>query len=177
MEATAAGRAAEARGGGAGTVRTGIAAGVLGGLAMAAWMAASAALEGAGPLAPLWPLADAFARGPGAERSAATLLLGVALHLAFSAAVGVVLAAAVPRDFGPVPAGVVCAGGALLVMAVMTTVVLPAVNPTMRAEMPAFGGAWVIAHAVYGLTVGAAAQLVRHRARLGAARALRERHA
>jgi hypothetical protein len=83
----------------------------------------------------------------------------------------------VPRDFGPVPAGVVLAGAALLVMAAMATVVLPAVDPPLRAEMPAFGGAWVIAHGIYGFTVGAAAQLLRHGARLGTARPLRARHA
>ncbi len=168
--------ALEARRDAGATVGPGLVAGVLGGLAMAASMMASAALEGADPLAPLWPIGDAFSRGP-PDRSAGTFLFGVALHLAFAGALGILFTALLPRDFRPTAAGVVCTGLAVLTMALMTTVVLPAVNPTLRAEMPAFGGAWVAAHAVYGFTTGYCAQLIRGRGQSRLAHPLRARHA
>lgn len=158
-----------------GTLAAGVAAGLVGGVAMAAWMMASALVDGAEPLAPLRPLADTFS-DTARERTAAALLLGLALHLAFSAVVGLVLTALVPPDFPVGAAGAVCTGMAFLVMALMVTTVLPRVNPSMRAWMPAFGGAWVIAHALYGLTVGIVAQAIRHRSRARVAE-LHARHA
>lgn len=158
-----------------GTVRPGLAGGLAGGLAMVAWMMVSALVDGGDPLAPLWPLGDPFAAAPGAA-TAAHLLLGLALHLAFWAAVGVLFAALVPHEFPPGSGGAICSGAALLLMAALTTIVLPRVNPSLRAAMPAHGGAWVIAHAVCGFTIGVGAQATRRRVALRVG-ALRARHA
>jgi hypothetical protein len=46
----------------------------------------------------------------------------------------------------------------------MTTSVLPSVNPTMRAEMPAMGGAWVLAYGVFGVALGVIPMLRRRMA-------------
>lgn len=170
-----AGGAGTAGDAGAGTLAAGLAAGLVGGVAMAAWMMASALVEGAEPLAPLRPLGDAFAE-TARDRTAATFLLGLALHLAFAALLGLVFTALLPPNFAPGASATVCAGMALLVLAAMTTFVLPRVNPSLRAWMPAFGGAWVIAHAVYGATVGFVAQAIRHRSRARVAE-LHARHA
>jgi hypothetical protein len=143
----------------------GLAAGVLGGLAMAAWMMASAAYEGLEPLAPLLPFGETFAgsepRGPGYGN----LLLGLAFHFAMSAFVGVLFTAILPRTFPPGSAAVVCVGFTFVVMAFMSSLILPAVNPALREDMPRLGGSWVLAHAAYGATVGVAAQRLRQRRR------------
>ena len=103
-------------------------------------------------------------------RGSVPLVYGLALHLLFAGAVGVVLTTLLPPWYEPRFAAAMCVGFALAVMAIMTSFVLPWVNPSLRAEMPTLGGSWVIAHAVYGLSVGALAQrlrqrgLVRHRA-------------
>ena len=39
-------------------------------------------------------------------------------------------------------------------LAVVTSVVLPRVNPLMRAVMVETGGAWVLAYAVFGVMLG-----------------------
>lgn len=141
----------------------GLAGGLLGGLAMAATMAIGAALGGLEPLDPLWPLADTFA-GPGAgERGAGRFAAGFLIHLAFSGAVGVAFMVALPGDLAPHHAAAMGVGYALLLLAIMTSSVLPSVNPALRSHMPALGGTWVIAHALYGLVAGGAGQALRHR--------------
>jgi hypothetical protein len=133
---------------------------------MAGWMAAAAALEGQDPLAPLRPMGDAFSESPG-RGAPARLAFGLALHLAFAAAVGVLFTALLPADLEGKNAAVMSVGFTFLVMAIMTSWVLPAVNPSLRAEMPELGGSWVLAHVAYGVVVGYAAQALRQR---GAAR-------
>lgn len=172
--ASAAGERAEGTEGGRTTV-AGLVAGAAAGVAMAAFMMAAAAFDGADPLAPLWPMRSVFS-DVARERTAATFLLGVASHLGFSALVGLAVTALLPRGYPLGASAMLGVGAALFVMAFMTSLVLPALNPTMRAAMPRFGGAWVLAHGVWGVTLGLVAQAIRHRgtARVGA---LRERHA
>lgn len=147
------------------TLFPGFAAGLLGGLAMAGWMIAIAVIDGMEPLAPLRPMGHTFAgSGPRGEGSA-VLLYGLALHLLFSGGVGVLFTALLPRDLEPRFASVLSVGFAFAVMAIMTSSVLPACNPSLRAEMPELGGSWVLAHAAYGATVGFFAQKLRQRKR------------
>ncbi len=143
----------------------GFAAGLLGGIAMAIWMLASAAIDGMEPLAPLRPMGDTFAGSEPRGGGAAVLLYGLALHMLFSGAVGVLFTALLPGDLEPRFASVMCVGFAFAAMAIMTSFVLPAYNPSLRAEMPELGGSWVLAHAAYGATVGLFAQKLRQRRR------------
>jgi hypothetical protein len=143
----------------------GFAAGLLGGLAMAVWMIASAMIEGMEPLAALRPMGHTFAGSEPLGEGAAVLLYGLALHMLFSGGIGVLFTALLPRDLEPRFAWVMCVGFAFVVMAIMTSSVLPAYNPSLRAEMPELGGSWVLAHAAYGATVGFFAQRIRQRKR------------
>ena len=95
------------------------------------------------------------------ESDIAALLYGVALHFAMSMALGILFTAILPGDF---PAGTSSAlglGYGLIAAAVMTSAVLPEVNPLMRERMPDLGGAWVIAHGLFGLALGVAPPLRR----------------
>jgi hypothetical protein len=79
---------------------------------------------------------------------ARTTLAGVAIALALC------YAALIPRSFPFVSAAVVGVGYSFVVVAVMTTMVLPSVNPAMRAAMLETDGAWVLAYAAFGLALG-----------------------
>jgi hypothetical protein len=142
-------------------LRAGVIAGVLGAIAMMAWMMAASALDGDSPLSPLRAVGSAL-RGPEAlEGGAGTIAWGVFLHLAVGASLGVLFAAVVPRDM-EVQGGVVLgAGVSILVMAFALQLVVPLVAPTLRAAMPRHGGAWVIAHAIFGAVTGIAPWLRR----------------
>jgi hypothetical protein len=139
---------------------------MLGAVAMTAFMMAASALDGDSPLSPLRAVGSTL-RGPQAlEGGAGTIAWGVLLHLAVGASLGVLFAAIVPRDL-TLPAGMVLgAGAAILVMAMALQVVVPRVAPLLRASMPRHGGAWVIAHAVFGAVTGIAPWLRRRTGRL-----------
>lgn len=154
-----------ANGGRSAILLPGFGAGLLGGIAMAAWMIASAALDGMEPLAALRPMGDTFAGAEPRGGGPGVVLYGLTLHMLFAGAVGILFTIVLPRDLEPRLASVLCIGSAFGVMAVMTSFVLPAYNPSLRAEMPELGGSWVLAHAAYGATVGFFAQKLRHRRR------------
>ena len=149
----------------------GFEAGLAGGVVMAAWMMLAALVDGMDPLSPLRPLGQTFASASpqDAESGAGALVFGLALHLLFSGAIGVLFAALLPADLEPRFASVMAVSFAFAVMGTMTSTVLPAVNPSLREAMPALGGSWVLAHAAYGATVGVVAQRLRQRGRARAA--------
>lgn len=129
------------------------AGGVLAGVAMLAFLAAAAALDGRPPLGPLELVAAMFAGAEGAPGAGA--LLGASLlWVVVSAALAVPFAAMVSRDHTASSAALLGMGYAAVVMAIATSVVLPWLNPEMRDRMPAMGGAWVIGYAVYGAGLG-----------------------
>ena len=163
--------------GGGGALVSGFEAGLLGGVAMAACMAASAVLAGMDPLTPLAPMGDAFVGPLPREPGAARLAYGFALHLIFSGFIGALFTAVFPRDFPPKNALVVGIGLSWTVMALMTSIVLPAYNPSLRSEMSELGGSWVLAHAAYGVTVGFFGQWLRQRRRVRAPATVRTRAA
>jgi hypothetical protein len=134
---------------------------VLGAIAMMAWMMAAAALDGDGALSPLRAVGTTL-RGPEAlQGGAGTIAWGVLLHLAVGAAFGVVFAAVVPRDMELQGGVVLGTGVAIILMAIVIPLVLPRVAPLLKASMPRHGGAWVIAHAIYGAVAGIAPWLRR----------------
>lgn len=148
------------------TLLPGFGAGLLGGLAMAVWMVASAAIDGMEPFASLRPIADTFSAAEPRGEGAGALAYALTLHMLFAGVIGIVLTMLLPRDIEPRFASVVCVGFAFGVMAIMTSYVLPAYSPGMRERMPELGGSWVIAHAAYGATVGFFAQRFRQRGRV-----------
>lgn len=156
------------RGGGGRTAARGFVAGVAGGLAMAAFMALAASIEGLGPLSPLRPLGDTFADSGSREGGAGVLAFGLGLHLLVAGLVGVVCAGLVPAELRPGGAAIVCMGVAFVALAIATSYVLPAWNASLLASMPRLGGSWVMAHAVYGAVVGYVGWMGRRRGRVAA---------
>jgi hypothetical protein len=139
----------------------GLAAGVAGGLLMAAFLVVAAVTQGLEPFAAIEPMGATFRSADGFEGGPSAALVGFVLHLGVSALVGLVFATLMPRDFKPREAGVLCVGLAFLVMGVQTSVVVPAVNPVLKSHFHHLGGSWVIAHALFGLTSGYVCQRLR----------------
>jgi hypothetical protein len=146
-------------------LRSGALGGILGGIAMAGWMVIAATLEGMDPLEALEPMGSALGGPEAGDGGGQRLALGLLLHLLVAGAWGVVLAAMLGHEF---PAGMAAGlgvGFAFFALGVMMSVV---VTDEMRAGMRPLGGAWVIAHAVYGLVAGWSAQRLRQRLYAGA---------
>lgn len=137
-----------------GVIVSGALMGALGGALMAAFLMIDAALEKTDPVLPL-ELFGATLVGPEAlGGGSAAVLPGVLLHLLVSAALGVPFAALVPNDFPTGSASVLGVGYAFVIMALMTSYVIPAANPLLEEHLHSFGGAWVIARAIFGATLG-----------------------
>ncbi len=142
-------------------VVAGALAGVLAGVVMAAYLVLAAVLQELEPFTALTPMGATFRDADALAGGAGTLLLGVSLHLGVSALVGVILALILPRDFTPGSSGFLAIGFALVVMGFMTSTVVPAVNPVLEESFHDLGGSWVLAHMLFGLTLGYAVQRLR----------------
>jgi hypothetical protein len=142
-------------GNGGGVWRDGVAAGVLAALAMMAFMMLAAALDGTSDLLdPLRAVGTSFRGADASPVGALPVVWGMVLHLAVGAAFGAAFASIFPRDLS-LAAGAVLGGGcALLAMGLALTAIVPAVAPGLDERMPPQGGAWVIAHAIFGAVAG-----------------------
>jgi hypothetical protein len=134
-------------------VAFGILTGIAGGVAMLAIAMLGAMLEDVPVLHPLEVIGESFV-GPEALEGAAKVAFGALVHLATSAALGILLAAILPRDFPGASALGVGVGFALFTLMFMMPAVVPWANPGFRGAMQDLGGTWVLAHAAYGLVVG-----------------------
>ncbi len=129
-------------------------AGLLAGAVMLASAALGGTWSGLPASSPLALTAAIFTESGSTEAGAGALVAAALLWAAVSVGLALLYAPIVPRDFPFVSAAVVGAAYALVAMAVVTSAVLPRVNPTMRAGMTDSGGAWVIAYVVFGLVLG-----------------------
>lgn len=136
-----------------GTVASGAVSGLVGGVAMAAFMVVAALATGMAELHALDVLGDTFV---GLERleGMAEIAFGAAIHLLVAVVAGLAFAAVVPRDLPPTCAVMVGMGYALFLAGFMASVVLPVVNPTFRDGMQPLGGSWVIGTVLYGAALG-----------------------
>lgn len=134
-------------------VSAGIAGGLFAGAVMMAFAAVAAASGGLPPSRPLELVAATFAGRAALEGGVTVLLAGALLWAAVSAALGLLYAGVVPRDFPFASAALLGLGYSFFLVGIMMSVVLPRVNPVMRAEMPAMGGAWVLAYGVFGVAL------------------------
>jgi hypothetical protein len=132
----------------------GVAGGLLAGAAMVAWAAASGAVAGLPPSRPLELAAATFAGREALAGGPGVLVSGALLWAAVSAALGLLFATLVPRDFPFMSAAILGVGYSLVVLALAASVVLPRVDPVMREEMPAAGGSWVLAYVAFGIVLG-----------------------
>jgi hypothetical protein len=140
--------------------------GLVGATAMMAWMTAAASLQGDGALAPLRAVGSAFRGAEALPGGIGTIAWAAVLHLAVGAALGVLFGEVLPPVRQVPGAMVLGAALALGAMALAIELVLPHVAPVLRASMPRHGGAWVIAHAVFGAAT-ATAPCLRRRLRPG----------
>jgi hypothetical protein len=139
-------------------------AGLAAGAAMLAFIAACAALAGLPLTRPLALVAALFTGDP-AEAGAGAMLGALLVWVVTSVLLALLLGTIVPRDFTFMSAAMIGVCYAFVVMAVVTSSVLPRWNPAMRDAMPETGGAWVLAYAVYGTVLGLLPRLRRARAR------------
>jgi hypothetical protein len=132
--------------------RAGAATGSLAAVAMMAVM-----VLGAGdgdPLDPLRAVGTSF-RGEDATRTGALpVVWGAVLHLAIGAAFGAAFLATFPKDLTAAAGAVLGAGSALLLMGFVISAIAPLAAPMARTLMSPNGGAWIIAHALFGAVAG-----------------------
>lgn len=136
-------------------VWAGAAAGTVGGLLMALFQMIQSAAWGMGFFAPARLIAATTLGSRARAGSFGTLFMGLSLHLLVAAVLGVGFAFALHRRVTR-PGPVLLAGLAygLLVLVTMTLVVLPWVDPVMRAAIVHAPGSWVLSHALFGLGLG-----------------------
>lgn len=128
----------------------GATSGLLGGAVMALFLMLAAGIAGTQWLQPLAAIGTTLV---GAEAAGAAAW-GAVLHALTSVALGLVFAAIFPRDLPPVSAAVVGAGYAFFAMGIMASLVVPLVNPSFATAAQPAGGAWVVAHALFGAALG-----------------------
>lgn len=142
-------------------LRAGIAAGVLGAALKVGYLVFAAIVHGKPPLLALRPLGatfrgeDVVLAGPG------SFLYGFVVLALACAVFGALFAALLPPDFELGGAAVLGMGYGLFLMSVLTSAVLPDVNPVLRSRMPALGGSWVVAAALWGAALGIVPRLRR----------------
>jgi hypothetical protein len=141
--------------------KAGVAAGVLGGLGMAAFMMTYCAFTGAGLLTPLKLFGATFYRGSALGPGFGAAFWGLVLHLAVSAALGVLFSAMFRADTAPLFEVAAAIVYALFAWLILTFLVLPVVDPVMRRAVPSMSAAWFGSHVVYGSVLGATKQLKR----------------
>jgi hypothetical protein len=139
----------------------GLLSGVMGGAAMMAVLVIGATAQGISPVQPLAVIGETFVGSEALDSVAAKMAFGAVVHLVTSAAFGIVFAGMVSRDFPAACAMGLGAGASLFVMGFMMSVIVPWVNPGFRAAAHAIGGTWVVAHAVFGVTLATALPLRR----------------
>ncbi|MBI5068755.1 MAG: hypothetical protein HZB56_10985 [Deltaproteobacteria bacterium] len=109
----------------------------------------TAAATGLGWLQPLEAIGGTFAGGalPG---GAAAVAGGLVLHALVAALLGILFASALPDDFPLTSSVTVGAGYGLFVAGFMMSVVVPTVAAEFRSLAQSTGGAWVLAHGLFG---------------------------
>lgn len=139
--------------------KAGSAAGLVGGLAMAAFLMVFTVYTGQGLLTPLQLFGGTFYGRAALDSGFGSAFWGLALHLAVSIAFGVLFAAMFRRDAPPLFEVVSAIVYALALWVVLTFAVMPVVDPVMRQAIPGMSFAWFGAHVVYGCGVGLTQQL------------------
>lgn len=146
----------------AGMPGAGAIAGIVAGVAMAAFLVVAAAMQGLQALEPIERIGATFSSATTTPHgSIGRVLFGMLLHLSVSALVGLLFAAILPPDFPRGNAAIVCVGMTFAVLGLMASVVVPSVNPVLKHGFHGFGGSWVIAHALFGVVCAYTCQRLR----------------
>lgn len=132
----------------------GLLAGLIGAGAMALWSMTYAGITGIGFSMPLKLVAGSVVGVEALVGDAGVMMVGGVIHMLTGMAYGAVFVWLL--DEGSTP-GIGMMLGMLygaMILAAMTFVVLPLVNPVMRARVELIPFSWVVTHLIYGLTVG-----------------------
>ena len=142
-------------------VEAGIVTGVTAGCAMAAWLTVYAGFTGLGAFTPVKLIAGTFYGAAALEAGWGPVFWGFTIHMAISVAFAILYGAIVHRDTEPFKAvtGGILFGFAMWV--VLTFLVMPVVDPLMRARVPSMSMGWFGAHLPYGAVLGALPQVRR----------------
>ena len=131
-------------------VAGGALSGIVAGLAMAAAAMAYAVTLGLEPFFPAKQIAAALFGVSALIGGAPVVLAGLLVRAAYSAALGILFALAISgRTHGATAFAAGVAYGVAL-WAVMTLVVLPAVNPVMLGQIELIPVAWFVYHLIFG---------------------------
>jgi hypothetical protein len=135
---------------------------------MAVFVVLAAAAAGMDALHPMRTIGATLGGAEALQGGAGSVALGLVLHAATSIAFGLLFVGMFSLDQSPLGALVLGAGYAMFVLGIMAAAVVPSVNPTFGVQMQPLGGTWVVAHALYGCTLGLAAARLARRAPPGA---------
>jgi hypothetical protein len=133
---------------------SGVVGGLFAGALMALFLMLAAGAAGTPWGQPFRAIGATFVGAGALEGGAGAVAFGAILHALASAVLGLGFVALFPRDFPRASGAVVGLGYALFAMAIMTSLVVPAVNPAFATAVQPTGGTWVIAHALFGAALG-----------------------
>jgi hypothetical protein len=134
--------------------KAGVLSGVLAAVAMMAFMAVVSAVDGGAPLDALRAVGTTLRGADASTEGPLPVAWGAFLHLVVGAGLGVAFTALVPKDLGGSASAVLGAGSGLIAMAFALMALVPRLAPGLQPRMSAHGGAWVIAHALFGAVLG-----------------------
>jgi hypothetical protein len=116
-------------------IEAGAVAGLAGGVAMALFATTYAAATGLGFWTPVSAIAATVLGTAVFDVGVGAVLVGLAIHLFVSVAIGILFAFCAPRALPPAPALALGTFVGVLILVVMTFVVLPLVSPSVRAQL------------------------------------------
>jgi hypothetical protein len=137
-------------------LEAGITAGLVGGALMALFLMTYMAVVGYGFWMPLRLIGATIYGVDALVAGAGIAALGGIIHLVISTLFGVLFASLVQRHAGPAAAVVFGVAFGVVVLVLMTYLVLPTLDPVMRARVALVPGAWFLAHLLFGLGVATA---------------------
>jgi len=140
--------------------RVGAVSGLAGGLFMLVFLSISAAASGLGWLQPLEAIGATVAGGA-LPAGPAAVLTGLVIHALAAALFGVPFASVLPDDFPIASSLTVGAGYGLFLAGIMMSLVVPMVAPEFRDQAQPIGGAWGLAHGLFGSALAYALALLR----------------
>ncbi len=144
---------------GAEAIEAGVVAGMIGGVVMLTFLCTWAVATDRNVLVPLQWFGGLFYRNDALHMGFSSAFWGIAVHLGFSAALGVPLALFLGADTDPMISAVTGIVYALFAWLVLTFLILPWADPVMSRAVWENPIIWFSAHVPYGATLSLGVQL------------------
>ncbi len=129
----------------------GVVSGIIGGVLMAMFAMFYMGAIGMGFWTPLRGIAATLLGVNALVAGAGALVLGVMIHMVASMGWGVLFALAIPRTARAGAALAYGLGAGIVILLVMTFLVMPWADPTMRARVDLMWGSWIVEHLIFGV--------------------------